>query len=183
MADTPPLASNTPPEGDVCICRFSVLNGYCKRPENYIIEVFDHPGSSPGFLSDFPFPRNIVAMSSHSGVHYHDAQLPSELVLGSVLGLWRTKGEASPCIYCWTFNSVSERTQCRSSIFLGHHYLPAKTITDTTTETRTMETTDRVQLNTCSEVTFRCSDTFHMLSLSVSKPFKTFFSFLMLFLC
>ena len=98
-----PLASNTPPEGDVCICGFSVLNGYYKRPENYIIEVFDHPGSSPGFLSDFPFPRNIVAMSSHSGVHYHDALLPSELVLGSVLGLyWGYEGQKEKRLRAFT---------------------------------------------------------------------------------
>ena len=138
------------------------------------------------FISDFHISpeycglvndvTHIPASASHgplSRVHYYDSLSQSE----PMSGLWRTKGRAHPCHYCY---SVSQRAQCRSSKFRKPLPLLPKLSLITAIET-SMETTNWNQLNTCSENQVWHSDTFHMLSLSVS-PATTlkffFFSFL-----
>ena len=86
------LASNTPPQVEVCI------HGPHLPGTLWICQRRLHPCIS--------WP-----VRNHSGVHHYD---PSE----PVSGLWRTKGWGAsvPLYYCY---SAFERTQCHSSRFLG----------------------------------------------------------------
>ena len=96
----------------------SVLIGYYKHPENYIIEAFDRRVTShlPGTLwprqRRHPYPFINRSVRNHSVVHCYDT-----LSLSEPVSLWRTKGEAIPDLYCYSAR------QCRSPRFLGHHFL------------------------------------------------------------
>ena len=54
-------------------------------------------------------------IQNHSGFYYYALSL-------SVLWGYEERNERL-CFYCWSVNSVLERTQYRSSRFLRHHYL------------------------------------------------------------
>ena len=134
LCDTKYLGSNTPPQAEVCIRGHSVPDGYYKLPENYIIEVFDR--SFPIHISPEIVAFNYVGHVAHIPASATQSEITQEFTTmmfhhrqnqnwgydDSLMNERRSASMPSSLLVLLPpINSVSKRTQCRSTRFLRHH--------------------------------------------------------------